>query len=672
MKKRYKAEIEAMRDFYEELDITPDYSCNTDGCVGGTFVDANGKIQRIGGTLVEIKLNRSGGLPLKQLKRYIKSYNAVALSLPRYSLFVNVNQREFTFIDNSNWKIITDGKWKHPQDLSKYLDKKDYIKGWIDEFSIVSYNDKFYSQHLSAKKEDFIEEIKNPKELVIKPYQWNETGDMERSILDCLGGKELKKRLGAFFTPNEYVKISTEYLRNAIARVPKGYDYIILDRCAGTGNLQKFLTNEELSHCVLNTYVYAEWTTLKGLYEGRARCIIPHTRDYKDPDGLLSDGDALTEEFNKIIIKIINNERKKANGKLVVIGLENPPYSLANPGNRKGGIKGTFVSNRMANLKLLSTAKQDMATAFIWSGFEFYKPDFYIIYAPIKYWKHSHLIDKKFIKGYLCNKSKFHATESSISLTLWKNKNISNNSLLFDSDLGKRTIKKSKTSIVKIAKKIRKCSNKQTSMDIWLSTCPNINYLGNGFYQEEKNHGRNQIPLSEKNLLISLPIFVANCYKPKDYTEKEVIMKSGDGGTKYQKDKDFLNDCFVWACLTNSNKCISNQQIRNELCLMQDTEVDKLLDINSRNTGLLQKWWEILKLVKTTNEYNPKFTYGLHQICKDINIKIETGDFNKRNEPIMEYKYSDLNDTIKEFKEQLKEFYNKYITPQLFKYELLK
>jgi len=236
MQKKYKAELEAMRDFYDELGLTPDYNCNTDG--------------RILGTLVEIKLNNKEGLPLKQLKRYIVSYNAKALPLPRYSLFVNINQREFAFIDNINWKVITNGKWKDPKDLLRFLNKKDYIKGWIDEFSIISYNDLFYSKHISAKKEDFIKEIQNPKELNIKSYQWNKTGEMERSILDCLGATALKKRLGAFFTPDKYVKISTEYLRNAIARVPKGYDYIILDRCAGTGNLQKFLTAEELSHSV--------------------------------------------------------------------------------------------------------------------------------------------------------------------------------------------------------------------------------------------------------------------------------------------------------------------------------------------------------------------------------------------------------------------------------------
>jgi len=404
MKPKYKSEIESMRDFYEELGITPDYSCNTDGCVGGT--------------LVEIKLNNSGGVPIKQLKRYIKSYNSTALLLPRYSLFINVNQREFSFIDNSNWKIITDGKWKQPQELLKFLDKKEYMKGWIDEFSIVAYNDLFYSKHLSAKKEDFIKEIKNPKELNIKPYDWKKTGSMERSILDCLGGKELKKRLGAFFTPDEYVKISTKYLRNIISKIPKEYDYVIIDRCAGTGNLQKFLTEEELSHCILNTYVYAEWTTLKGLYEGRARYIIPHSKKNKDVDGLLSDGDALTEDFDKIINKIIEDEKDKVGGKLIVIGLENPPYSEPQAEATRSGKthkQSSWVKEQMKkNKNVKGKTSTDLANQFIWSMMNY--ADEYIIFSPIKYWKSQHLFDGKFNEGYLCNRKKFHATEASISL----------------------------------------------------------------------------------------------------------------------------------------------------------------------------------------------------------------------------------------------------------------
>ncbi len=677
MKQKYKTELEGQRDFYEELgfvgDKTPDFDCNTDGCIGGT--------------LVEFKLNNSGGLKSvkEQLKRYIKSKNADAKLLPRYSLFVNINQREFTFMENStdknnepNLETITDGKWKTPQDLLPYFNKKDYIKGWVELYSVVKYNDEYFIPISSVKVEDFIEEIKNPKVLNIKPYPWNPKGEMERSILDCLGGKELRKRLGAFFTPNKYVKISTEYLRNAIKRVPKGWDYIILDRCAGTGNLQRFLTPEELSHCVLNTFVFAEWTTLKGLYDGRVRCIIPHTKDYKDPDGLLSDGDALTEEFNKKIIDIIEGERKKADGKLVVIGLENPPYTT--PGAEATRSKKTYkqiswAKEQMKKAKVIKgDAGSDLCNHFIYSATNIINVDEYIIYAPIKYWKTQHLFDGKFNEGYLCNRGKFHATDAGVSLISWINnkKYNSNNQLKLLSDIENVIIKKihnGANTLLPNAKN-RKVKNGFAGIVMRNGTPMNLHgFLIN--IARKDNEGRVR-ELNNLNSLQLLPLWVANCYKPKDYTEKEVIMKSGDGGTKYLKSKNFLNDCFVWSCLTNANKCISNKEIKNELCLMQDTKSDKLLDINKRNTKLLQKWREIFKLVKVTKEYNPKFTYGLYQICRDINIKVETGDYNKRNEPIMEYKYSDLNDVIKELKEQLKEFYDKHITPKLFKYELLK
>ena len=657
MKGKYNTEPEAMRDFYEELDIIPDYVCNTDG--------------RVHGTLVEFKLNGSGGLPIKQLKRYIKSYNSIASPIPSYSLFVNINQREYTFISNTDWKIITSGEWKSPKDLLGFLNKEGhYNKGWIDEFSIISYNDLFYKNLSSAKKDDFIEEIENPQKLNIRPYHWNKTGDMERSILDCLGAQSLKKRLGAFFTPDEYVKISTEYLRNAIERVPKNYDYIILDRCAGTGNLEKFLTSEELSHCILNTYVYAEWTTLKGLYEGRARYIIPHTKDHKDPDGLLTDGDALTEEFNKIITNIIEKERKKVGGKLVIIGLENPPYGEPQAEATRSGKTHRQISNIKEEMKKekCGVSSNDLANQFIWSMIKKYA-DEYIVYAPIKYWKSQHLFDGKFNEGYLCNRKKFHATESSISLISWTIEKTKNNSLSMQSDLGDRKIRKIYERIILLNPK--KISEGFASL-YHVSGIPD--FKNGALVNSSFNKHCSNIKINNSNILQALPLWVANCYKPKDYTEKEIIMKSGDGGTIYQKDKNFLNNCFVWSCLSSQNKCISNDQIRNELCLAQDTEADGILPpcINKENEKLLQKWLEIIKLVENTEEYNSEFTYGLHQICKDINIKIETGDYTKSKVPIMEHKHNDLNDLIKEFKTQLKEFYDDHITPKLFKYELLK
>ncbi len=671
MKQLYKSEIEAMRDFYEELGIKPDYSCNTDG--------------RVDGTLVEFKLNDSGGYPINQLMCYIKSLNSVAKILPRFSLLVNVNQRKYVFFDNSNWKRISNGSWKFPQDLLKFLNKKDYMKGWIDECSIISYNDLFYSNHISVKKEDFIEEVKNPKELNIEQYRWDDKGDMERSILDCLGGSELKKRLGAFFTPDEYVRISTEYVRNTISRVPVGYDYIILDRCAGTGNLEKFFTDEELSHCVLNTFVYAEWTTLKGLYEGRARVVIPHTKDYKDVDGLLSDGNTLTKSFDDAITKIINEQREKSDRKLIVIGLENPPYrdETTNIKNSKASTSNITKSHTYEVLMKThgSLKARDLSNQFIFSMLKY--ADEYIIYSPIKYWKSQHIFDEIFNEGYICNRDKFHASEAAVCLISWsiqKNhrsvfadgkpqKSVNNTHLDMKSDLGKRRVFKLKNP----GHNDLLDKNKNSELGLMMSQATVLNAQSGHLCNIRRGDSHvSYTGLNRSNILNQIPLFVANHYKPKDYTEKEIVMKSGDCGLEYQKDKDFLDDCFVWVCLSNSNHCESNEHIRNELCLSQNTKSDDIIDINSRNTKLIEGWNEIIEEIKKTDEYKSEYTYGLNQIIKEINIKIETGDFNKIGEPILAPKYINLNEMIRDFKKELNLFYEKYITEKIFKYELLK
>jgi hypothetical protein len=314
------------------------------------------------------------------------------------------------------------------------------------------------------------------------------------------------------------------------------------------------------------------------------------------------------------------------------------------------------------NVKGVST--NDLANQFIWSMKKYANE--YILFSPIKYWKSQHLFDGNFNEGYICNRKSFHSTEAGISLISWTIDKKENNCLNMKSDLGDKKIKKVHKGIISLNPK--KIINGFVSL-YHVSGVPD--FKNGALVNSSFNKHCSNIKINNSNIFQTIPLWVANCYKPKDYTEKEVIMKSGDGGIKYQEDKDFLDDCFVWACLTNSNKCISDKQIKNELCLEQDTKADKLLNPNSRNSMLLQKWQEILNIVKTTKEYNSKFTYGLHQICKEINIKIEIGR-NKKNEPIMEHKYSNLNVLIKELKEQLKEFYEKHITKKLFKYELLK
>lgn len=132
------------------------------------------------------------------------------------------------------------------------LREKLYTKIHIDENCIVGWATAYYKAVPTARKEDFlgdrtgqhrtIGEIRNPSVFRDYIYPYTEESNVKfQYLMDKLNDTLQKKNLGAFYTPEAYAEKSHELLRMAIARVPEGNDYIILDRCAGTGNLEKTL-----------------------------------------------------------------------------------------------------------------------------------------------------------------------------------------------------------------------------------------------------------------------------------------------------------------------------------------------------------------------------------------------------------------------------------------------
>lgn len=698
MQKFYNSEIQGMIDFWEEIGLTPDYSLNTDG--------------RYQGNLIEFKLVFTDLLKHKeQVKRYVAAYNSCALPIPKFGYLISINQGKYIKIDNQTGVEISSGSWNNPKDfLNEFSNQNEYIKGWIDEYSIVAYNNFLCETYgkVFKTKEDVKKEFIAPKYLNIRPFDWDNQITLEETNensigwlhfnMNMLGPFLLKKQLGAFFTPEQYVKIATDMIREAIKRVPDGNDYIIFDRCAGTGNLERFLHEDELKHCVLNTYDYTEWTTLKGLYNERVKMIIPPTRNYIDfNNGLLTNGDALSEEFfnfcfnrgqGNIFDKEFEEQSKLIaswfkDDKMTIIMIENPPFVEPQGGASQGKptftIKDKFLYKEMAKEKF-ETKNVNRATEnlFIWSAFKFFlrqPTDSYILFSPIKYWKSQHIVDKKYLSGYICNRANFNATESGIVLLHWTNENACNEYLSVDSDLGKRTIKKMHSNPAKLL-----VDSDKTPI-AYLFNLSNIPKADNGklinnisaytsYCKVQKAYC-----LSSENILSQLPLWCANCYEYADYTEREVIMKTADGDKAYLDDIDFLKACFIWSILSNKNKCLSNDIVRNEFCLSQDTLSDKILAtfiLNGEDSKLLTLWNQILDETKTKEEFVPNYTYGLNQIDKDINIKIGSGTFNKTGKEIEIPKYRELDEKIKQLKELLKNYYNDFIKDKLFKYELLK
>ena len=301
--------------------------------------------------------------------------------------------------------------------LVALLKENNYTKIHIDENCIVGWAEHFYRARPTARKEDFlgddtgkhkkIGEIRKP--IVFADYIIPYTGKTNvkfNYLMDKLNDFLLKKNLGAFYTASLYAEKALELVRRAIARVPAGNDYIILDRCAGTGNLESYMTDEELSHTIVSTVEYYEYKVLQELIGSRVREIIPpiETADTFNA-GLVTGADALSKEYieNPIIKQYIDNP------KITVILFENPPYAEVSiehrkqekAVNRKAIWKNSYAVGEMKRA-VKGTASNDLGSAFIWSGFKYYlrqPTDSYIVFSPVKYWKALHLVKKQFLGG---------------------------------------------------------------------------------------------------------------------------------------------------------------------------------------------------------------------------------------------------------------------------------
>ena len=679
----YPVELDAMRAFYNETGYpegTIDYSCNTDG-----RPIVNRGIHQLG-SLIEFKVvAKSNSDVFNQMKRYIRAYNARGLSLPKYGVYIVTESQKYTVFNLeyetycedavicSNLDLVVDLE-RRASNADSWINNTETQKGWIDENSIVAYNDIYFSSRGKSrkKKDDFIAELANPTILNIKPYEWQPDGDMERKLLDCLGSAELKKRLGAFFTP-EYAAIqSTKYVRNIIRNLSEDEDYVIIDRCCGSGNLEQFFTEEELSHCILSTMVFAEKTTLKGLYEGKVKAILP-LDETTDSDGCMPSGDALSEEFNdglSTVLEICRRDAESRGKKLVVIGLENPPYSESHD-KTTSNTSDNFITREMKK-EVKGRATNDLANKFIWSGFNWFF-DYYVVYSPIKYWKSQHLVDKKFLEGSIVNRADFHATEGGISVIAWKNEDVDNEHIILQA-----TVNNEVRDVV-----VNKIHNFITSVLPERTDGADIFFYNGSAFDHKKSYLVNyEVPQAgsalrmfniDEELKKYLPLFVANCYTCKDFTEKEIIMKSGDKGTLYQEDREFLEDCFLWCCLTDRNKCISDRTRQNEMALEQNSKADQIVDrTKDHRMKLICEWRNVITQAKACEEYNPNYKYGLAQIISDIDINIDTAIIDKNGNFLKKKKNQGLDDAIISLKTELKKFYSDYLEPKLFEYELLK
>lgn len=612
-----------------------------------------------------------------------------------------------------------------------------YVPIDLDEDCIVGWAEAYYRDIPKATKGDFLGdgtgkinlngEIRDPKHFagLINPYT-EATNEKFKYLMDCLNDRLNKKDLGAFYTPVPYCQKAAELVEMAVARVPDGNDYIILDRCAGTGNLESALYgrydkngDELISHCVVSTYEYYEYKVLLERIGQDVRNIIPPTEaNVVYENGKVSNADAMSKDYidNPLIKQYVDNP------KCTIILFENPPYRDDTSGMT--GVKASeytknnnYVLSEMKKIKGLKT--NEMANRFIWSGFTYYlrqNTDSYIVFSPIKYWKADHIVNKNLKKGFIFNRKFFHASPSAVVCALWENIDSTKDRYeleVYDTD-GLVTTKIKNQSLLRADKGIalaldatRQVDDKDTSacsktngeyndstkftgidndniigfimgVGFGLSN-PNLNFTLTRLRPEIKN----TLGILRKDTYMQqLPILAIKHYLmfERPWYENEFIMCSYDGGNAYLHDKTFLKSCFIFACLDYYNKSLSlydkdGKYYRNELCF-DTTNGDtiasanlKTMALDAESKKLMALWDNILAEAKKTKNYNPKLTYGVYQITKELNTSHEEGTGTSKKTV---YDYPNLNGYLTTLRDALKTYYKSHITDKMFKYELLK
>lgn len=512
-----------------------------------------------------------------------------------------------------------------------------FVKVNIDIHNVYGWSNFYYKyadlHGQKPEKKKFFDELRNPigtLEKYINPWTGSESDFT--LIMDLLNDPMTQKKLGAFYTPELYCKLAHKLLQQAISRVPDGNDYVIIDRCAGTGNLEEVLSDDELSHVIINTYELKEWYVLKDRIGHRVRYVIPPipTPPKLLPDlnseGFLSGANALTKEFIDTLNDVI--DKTKVSDKVTVILYENPPYiettgiefQMMEEPNNQSDWKNTFVVEEMKK-EISGPATNDMGNAFIWSGFHYFlkePTDSYVLFSPAKYWKAQHLIDKKFLGGYAVNRKFFHApTPACIMVVLWSNENETISSFelkainldeTMDNYIEEGTIKVKRINSLFSEKYYDNNNDSTDTFDgiacelnglesfkpdnkIRVKKNYNDNIIGylvaqaSGFDNNRLlsslhiagRYNANGFYLRRKNFIEKLPMFVASRYSDhyNDWKIMSMIMKSADGSNKYYQDlkngklDSFMCKCLIWTGLTHYAHMRSLNGSDNRLYLNQ-------------------------------------------------------------------------------------------------------
>ncbi len=763
--KKYEKELQGQIEFLQKylprvdstLDISNVQRDYSDGIVQGNLIEFK--------TLID-----NHNVVLSQAIKYLSSMRVKGQPVPANILLISLNTTQ-AYVYHSNDYLndiekvyvgaasrnndkfvagdaVTILNYSNDADAEKmicYLREEHYIKIHIDENCIVGWANFFYKENPSATKAQFIGdqtgetkiigEIRKPDKLrdFIYPYE-GKSNEKFRYLMDRLNDYLHKKDLGAFYTHPLYAEKSLELVRQAISRVPDGNDYIIIDRCAGTGNLESSMTKEELGHTIVSTYEYYEYKVLMEMFGDKVLHIIPPTEKMETFNGgMVRGANALSMDYveNETIMQYVNNP------KYTIILFENPPFAdttsiehqKRKAGKNSSEWKQYDVFKKMKE-EIKGTALNDLGNVFIWSAFKYYlrqPTDSYIVYSPVKYWKAQHLISKKLLRGFAFNRKHFHTNiAATIMVALWSNEDDTEldnfNISAYDIDaenklvyVGELPVKKIQSQYSDMYFDKRKDPNDQLNEGIlcskdgterferrkgYLKPRFNKNIIGYmGVYSSGFDNPDNMASLliagrydahgfylRNDNYLEKLPMFAASRYITynRAWTERSRIMKSGDGATKYQKDikkgklNEYLLKCLLFTVLEPQNHMreftgSDKRLYRNQLCLdTTNGETLASVDLNRLKKNKKEKvLLELWNKILSQAKITDSYNPNFNYGLYQIKVELNTCHIDTdTGENVPDY--PELNGNIETLANLVKDYYLSEIVSTLFEYEFLK
>lgn len=731
------------------------------------------------GNILEFKLNiNNPNKVLFQAIKYLSKMRVRGESVPATILLIDLNATTVYVYKSKDYfadihKIYTGAASKDNEgfvagpadaeydysDMAQSAQVKKILKGHkvdpdemympvdIDENCIVGWAERYYREKPKATKGDFLGddtgtavkvtgEIRDPKHFkgLINPYT-GKSNEKFKYLMDCLNDRLSKKDLGAFYTPIPYAKKAAELVQMAVDRVPDDNDYIILDRCAGTGNLESALIgltdkngDDLISHCVISTYEYYEYKVLQERIGDKVRDIIPPTEaNVVYENGKVANADAMSKEFieNPIIRQYVDDP------KCTIILFENPPYRDQSQKNNKRETKNekhtdkSFVRDLMSSEKKYGLAVNDILNCFVYSAWKYYlrqEGDSYILFAPIKHWKRVGISNHQYNGGFIFNRRHFHASSEAISCLSFGFSEANDESIVLDAyEINDETTATEFVKSVTVKKSHKVMSElfdkRKFSNDNNVAICCNrdgteafrdcrfkpyyndnmVAYLRAESYGFDANslclvrnglYNGNGFYLRSDKYLEGLPLFVAKSFPFDEWYLKNMIDTTSDGGDAYTHDANFLKSCLIYTCLSNQNKCLTfdgsdGRHYQNELCFdgTDPTRIPlALADLNKyvadQATALDDDETALLDLWnKIMDEAAQTAGYDASKTYGVYQITKELNTSHTEGTGKSEktiYDYPVLNGDLTTLRVMLKAYYKSHITAKMFEYQLLK